>query len=206
MSENSWIQVSYLAIYNSAGFNISPNVSCTTSSVLESISPSCDAALNGAMEPRNASSMYQSQYPQGDWFKVDLLEETAVERVEYYNRLDCCLDRAQGSLLQLLDANGVVFAQRTLNSDYVQTFEFSLTQPSTVPVSILCEMSIDGGGWALVRRVAQGSVWHPATDDLHGLDVYGTYATATSPTTFSIDYSKWLSPSTQFLFMTGMYA
>jgi hypothetical protein len=56
----------------------------------------------------------------------------------------------------------------------------------------------------LVRRVRQGSAWHPATDDLRGTDVYGTYGTATSDSTFSI---KWTTTaSTEFLFATGLCA
>ena len=32
-----------------------------------------------------------------------------------------------------------------------------------------------GPGWVLVRRVQQGTSWHPADDQLRGTDVYGTY-------------------------------
>jgi hypothetical protein len=56
----------------------------------------------------------------------------------------------------------------------------------------------------LVRRVKQGTTWHPATDDLKGIDVYGTYGNDTSPETFSVAFSPWLSQSTEFLFMTGV--
>jgi hypothetical protein len=56
----------------------------------------------------------------------------------------------------------------------------------------------------LVRRVKQGTTWHPATDDLAGTAVYGTYGTATSDSTFSVVYSSWVKPTTEFLFITGM--
>ena len=36
---------------------------------------------------------------------------------------------------------------------------------------------VDGGGWTLVRRVAAGPTWHPATDQLSGAEpAYGTYS------------------------------
>jgi hypothetical protein len=66
-----------------------------------------------------------------------------------------------------------------------------------------CEDSFQGGTWALVRRVKSGSKWHRATDDLRGVDVYGTYGTATSDSSFSAAYSSWLTPNTEFLFITG---
>ncbi len=54
----------------------------------------------------------------------------------------------------------------------------------------------------LVRRVKQGSVWHPANDDLEGNMVYGTYGTPISDSTFSITFSGW----TELLLTTGMLA
>jgi hypothetical protein len=70
-------------------------------------------------------------------------------------------------------------------------------------IPIFCESVFEGGSWALVRRVKQGSTWHPATDDLKGTDVYGTYGTATSDATFSIAFASWITPATEILFITG---
>ncbi len=68
-----------------------------------------------------------------------------------------------------------------------------------------CENQLDGGGWALVRRVQQGSVWHPARDNLAGTEpAYGTYGGPTFNATFGRPYSSWLATSTEFLFATGL--
>jgi hypothetical protein len=68
-----------------------------------------------------------------------------------------------------------------------------------------CDNTHDGGSWLLVRRVKQGSSWHPANDNLTGTEpAYGTYGSATFDGTFGIPYSYWLQSSTEFLFMTGM--
>jgi hypothetical protein len=68
-----------------------------------------------------------------------------------------------------------------------------------------CDNVIDGGGWALVRRVKQGSVWHPATDNLAGTEAaYGTYGGPTFDATFGRPYSSWIQSSTEFLFTTGL--
>jgi hypothetical protein len=76
---------------------------------------------------------------------------------------------------------------------------------STLVVCILapkyfCDDSFEGGGWVLVRRVKQGSTWHPATDNLRGTDVYGSYGTPLSDTTFSI---SWQGLGTELLITTG---
>ena len=67
-----------------------------------------------------------------------------------------------------------------------------------------CDNLVDGGGWALVRRVKQGAEWHPATDNLAGTEpAYGTYGGPTFDVTFGRPYSTWVSTTTEFLFTTG---
>ena len=61
--------------------------------------------------------------------------------------------------------------------------------------------SIDGGGWTLVRRVKEGTTWHPATDSLAGTDEYGTLGHDDTDATFSIRFNETLF--NQFLFATG---
>jgi hypothetical protein len=67
-----------------------------------------------------------------------------------------------------------------------------------------CENSFEGGGWALVRRVKQGTKWHPATDNMLGTDAYGTVGTRTSDSTFSVPFASLIkSNNTEVLFATG---
>ncbi len=67
-----------------------------------------------------------------------------------------------------------------------------------------CENVLDGGGWALVRRVKQGDAWHPATDNLAGTEpAYGVYGGPTFDATFGRPYSTWITTNTEFLFTTG---
>jgi hypothetical protein len=68
-----------------------------------------------------------------------------------------------------------------------------------------CENKLDGGGWALVRRVRQGGVWHPATDNLGGAQpAYGNYGGPTFNETFGRPYFSWITTTTEFLFTTGI--
>lgn len=56
--------------------------------------------------------------------------------------------------------------------------------------------------WELVRRVAAGTgSWHPATDNLRGVNVYGGPDCETCDSTFSISWAD--VPFTYFLFATG---
>jgi hypothetical protein len=51
-----------------------------------------------------------------------------------------------------------------------------------------------------VRRVRQGKTWHPATDDLRGTEVYGSYGPPSSDSTFSV---AWQGLGTELLLTTG---
>ncbi len=68
-----------------------------------------------------------------------------------------------------------------------------------------CENYFVEGGWALVRRVKQGSTWHPSTDSLAGTHVYGSYSPSTADVTFSVPFRDLLvTDNTEVLFATGM--
>ena len=62
---------------------------------------------------------------------------------------------------------------------------------------------VDNGGWTLVRRVKTNTdTWHPATDNLTGIDEYGSYLNnQLSNETFSIKYNN--RNYNQFMFATG---
>ena len=62
---------------------------------------------------------------------------------------------------------------------------------------------LDGGGWTLVRRVAPGPAWHPATDQLSGSEpAYGTFSTdPTVGQTFGVPFDN--LQFDEFLFATG---
>ncbi len=73
-----------------------------------------------------------------------------------------------------------------------------------VAFQFFCENNFEGGGWALVRRVKQGSKWHPATDNLAGNDFYGTAGSSTSDSTFSLPFAYLISNETLLLLASGM--
>ncbi len=88
-------------------------------------------------------------------------------------------------------------------SDVVLTDPFNLTI-TVAAMKFYCDNLVDGGGWVLVRRVKQGSTWHPATDNLAGTEpAYGNYGGPTFEATFGRPYSAWNASSLEFLFTTG---
>ena len=61
-----------------------------------------------------------------------------------------------------------------------------------------------GGEWVRVRHVPAGNVWHQATDDLAGTDVYGTEGVDSAP--WSVNFASKLPAGctySEFLFSTG---
>jgi hypothetical protein len=64
-----------------------------------------------------------------------------------------------------------------------------------------CLQDMEGGQWALLRRVAAGSSWHPAVDDLRGWHSYGSYGLGT----FSANFLFMINPDAELLFTTGMW-
>ena len=83
-------------------------------------------------------------------------------------------------------------------------------QPSDPPVYVQCGQRADiaGGGWTLVRHVpsvtpSKGcfSLWHPATDQLVGTDVYGVATDDDEP--WSVNFGDAVPDWDQFMFATG---
>ncbi len=79
--------------------------------------------------------------------------------------------------------------------------------PHPFAVALSCLSTLEGGGWALVRRVGQGNVWSSATDNLAGTASFGvTSSKPVDTTSLSIPFSQWLWPSTEMLFATGLFS
>ncbi len=195
-SGDGLLQISQLVVTEEGtNINRAKEKSCTVSSYFQG-SGACSMALDGTLETRIYPNGYYSANGNNDWFRVDLGANYRVSSVTYYNRGDCCNQRSQNARVILLSSTGATLAYKTLTSAAVQ----NLTFPSQE--SFFYENSL-GGGWILVRRVRPGATWHPAWDNLQGYESYGTYNHSTSDQTFSINFVHMITPSTEFLFMTG---
>jgi hypothetical protein len=188
------LQISQLVVTEEGtNINRARGKSCTVSSLFAG-SGACSIALDGTLSARIFPNIYLSANANNDWFKVDLGANYNVSSVTYYNRADCCTSRSQNARVILRSSSGGILAYSTLSSAAVQNLTFQ--------ENYFYENSF-GGGWILVRRVRAGTTWHPATDNLQGFESYGTYSHSTSDQAFSINFAHMITPSTEFLFITG---
>jgi hypothetical protein len=199
-SPNLPLQVGELAVLTAANVNVALNKPCTATPPYSS-NTVCSKAFDGTYVAQPLNSLYHSEEPAvgTSFLQVDLGANFKIARVDFYNRLasDCCAERAIGNVVELLDANNVVLARRTITTSASSTsLTFSLMSTPS------CESAFENGGWWLVRRAV--NVFSTTTDRLFGTFVEGTYGTQTSGSSFSVSFAAALTISTEFLFMTGM--
>jgi hypothetical protein len=185
-------------VWSADNVNVALNKPCTASPAQDPANSVCSKAFDGTYSPQIYPAIYHSS-DIGSFMQVDLGANFKIDHVDYYNRGSCCPERIIGAKVEVLDANNIVLARLWITTDALMTsLQFSI-----ISSSIACEYAFEGGGWALVRRTTATSIWHQATDDLAGIDVYGSYGTPASDSIFSIAWSTWQTTG-EMLFMTGM--
>jgi hypothetical protein len=125
------IQISQLAVYSN-GVNVAKNKSVSSANVYSDAygSGKPEYAVDGELAQRTYPNVYHSSCRAGDFWVVDLQQEYPVEKVVYYNRVDCCADRAQGMMIDLMDGTKKVLQTLTLTGEMVQSFDVALGQPA----------------------------------------------------------------------------
>ena len=118
---NMCIQISQIAVFDNREVNVAVGKPVMSTPPL---APDCNAerAVDGKLMPRGHPFEYHSLCRQGDYWVVDFGKLYPVKRVEYYNRADCCADRANGMLVELLDERINVVWQQTLDGTLVQKY------------------------------------------------------------------------------------
>jgi hypothetical protein len=204
---DNWIQISQLAVYTADGTNVALRKTTFASSTFGSTT-TADKAVDGTISTR--------PYPQGynnagnrlnEYWEVDLGATFTITKIDFYNRGDDWFSRSNGDRLQLLDASRNVLDTKILTAALVQSFTYASTTPgpvtTTTPLTLVCINDFESGGWLLVRRVKAGTVWFEARDNLAGTAVYGSYATETASSSFSIEFASFVNASAEYLLMTG---
>jgi hypothetical protein len=114
-------------VFDTTGANVALNKAASASSRYGgTFNP--QVAVDGFAGLRSFSSIFHSNQASGDWWMVDLGQAYNVRSVVYYNRRDCCQNRMNGGLIQLLNAQSVVVAQRVMTGGLIQTFSWPMTQ------------------------------------------------------------------------------
>ena len=127
-SPGTCIQISQVAVYSIE--NPSVNIAQgkpTKSQGAYSAQAVASNAVDGTLAPRAYPNIYHSPCGTGDYWQVDLGSEYPVSKIVYYNRQDCCQDRAQNLILSLRTGNNdvVVWEGPFTSADMVQTFLFN---------------------------------------------------------------------------------
>ena len=122
------IQIAQLAVFgfvNGVSQNLArlPSVTTTVLSTFERYGdPHKNKAIDGVLQARVFPNIYHSNGTgSSEFWRLDLLQDYPVYKVVYYNRIDCCSQRAKGMTIILA---GVGTEKKyTLNEQLVQSFD-----------------------------------------------------------------------------------
>ncbi len=133
---NQYLHVSELAAWASNGVNVALEKRCTSiPPLVYYFQDACFLAIDGTSNDNFGFMTYKSE-SLGAGIEVDLGADFAIERIEYYNRADCCRDQIIGARVELLNANKVVLASQTITSNALVTsliFGTTTTTTTTPP-------------------------------------------------------------------------
>jgi len=121
----SYIQISQLAVYAAGNphDNIAKGKPVSVTSNYPGTRP--ESVVDGTLANKSHPGGWHSLTGNStEYFLLDLQKPYPIEKVVYYNRGDCCQNRAKGMLLRLQDENRNEIWTGTLTSALVQTYNF----------------------------------------------------------------------------------
>jgi hypothetical protein len=90
-----------------------------------------NTAIDGTISARGWPNLYASASPdRTEWWKLDLGQEYPVYQIDYYNRTDCCNNRAIGMTMQFQDNDGKLVTVKDVNNRGVSTTALKFTNGS----------------------------------------------------------------------------
>ena len=122
------IQISQLAVY-SGGVNVAKDKPVSAANVLADTLP--EYAVDGTLSQKNYPNIYHSSCKVGDFWLLDLEREYPIEKVVYYNRGDSYSSRANGMLIELMDAEKKVLKTLTTTGEMTQSFDVAIGSNTT---------------------------------------------------------------------------
>jgi len=120
-----YIQISQIAVYAAGNPNV--NIAKGKPVSVTSIYPRTRAenVVDGTLAPKSHPGGWHSLTGNAnEYFLLDLQKAYPIDKVVYYNRGDCCQNRANGMFLRLQDENRNEVWTGTLSSAMVQVFRF----------------------------------------------------------------------------------
>jgi hypothetical protein len=129
------MQISQVVVLNSKNKNIALNKPVETSPQYQAETKGSNV-VDGQIQMKHHQSTFCSQ-PSNAWLMINLLDDENVTEVTVYNRLDCCRERSVGQVVQLLNKNMKVLAQRQMvGGDFERlTFDSQVGAPTNTIIS-----------------------------------------------------------------------
>jgi hypothetical protein len=118
------IQISQIAVFDNRDQNVAFGKPVSASTVWANGRDGAvpQKAVDGALVARGHPNQFHSQCKVNDFWMVDFTRTYPIKRVEYYNRGDCCQQRANGMLLELLDERRNVVWSQSLDGNLKQVY------------------------------------------------------------------------------------
>jgi len=123
-SASEYFQVSYIAVSTPDGKVVSEGKSVSSSCGSCGYPAAPNVVVTGKAEVRAHPGEWHSTGGK-DWIEIDLGQDYPVAKVVFYNRADCCQQRANQAQLTILDSNRGLIDSALLNSDNMQIFNFA---------------------------------------------------------------------------------
>eukprot|EP01041_Mallomonas_annulata_P005931 gene5931-11965_t len=131
---SNYLQISSLAVYDYyTGINIAINKSTIASDTYNTgvvVGNNCRYkdiyAVDGILIPKyfDNCALYHAYYSassSNSFWRLDLGKDESIQRIVYYNRGDCCQNRAVGAILKAYDSSNNLVAWWLLTSELIQT-------------------------------------------------------------------------------------
>jgi hypothetical protein len=121
-TRNDYMQISQVVVLNSKKQNIALKKPVETSPQYQAETKGSNV-VDGQIRMKNHQDTFCSQ-PSQPWLMINLLDDENVTSVTVYNRLDCCRERSVGQVVQLLNKNMKVLAERQMVGGDAETLTF----------------------------------------------------------------------------------
>jgi hypothetical protein len=125
------LQISQIACYDNQGNNQAFGKP-TSYSTTYGYGSKANYAVDGTMGARSFPQIFHSGCQANDWFMVDMSAVYPIKQVVYYNRADCCQNRATGIVVELLDANKQVVWSTTLQGNQMSESVLTFAKPYNI--------------------------------------------------------------------------
>jgi hypothetical protein len=136
LTQNSWLSLGEVEVYDNKGINVAKGKATSQSSTLNSNYPSSNA-VDGNFQSFTHTGPQQGA---GQWWQVDLGNNYEINQIQIYNRRDCCPERLNSSKVELLSSSNGIIQSWTISGDYLNILNVNPT-PSNNIYDINCIQS-----------------------------------------------------------------